>query len=79
MPADETSVARVIRKCYLTEAGLEGINPSLGNFEKLLLFSKSKYGNTRCFSTHIDTAMKNEAGANNIVFNGRVMRGFQLM
>ena len=51
----------------LREAKLEGSSP---NFEKLLLFSKSKDGDTRSFATHIDTTMKNKAGANNIVLNG---------
>ena len=78
--ADETSVARVIRKFDLREAELEGTSPSLGNFEKLLLFSKSKDGDTRSIATQIDTAMKNQAGANNIVLNGHIMRGlFQLV
>ena len=44
------------------------------------MFSKSNDGDTRSFATHIDTAMKNEAGANNVVLNGHVIRGlFQLM
>ena len=72
--ADETSVARVIRKFDLREAELEGTSPSLGNFEKLLLFSKSKDGDTRSIATQIDTAMKNQAGANNIVLNGYVFQ-----
>ena len=55
--ADETSIARVIRKFDLREAELEGTSPSLRNLEKLLLFSKSKDGDTRSFATHIDTAM----------------------
>ena len=76
---DETSIARIVRKFDLREAGLDGTSPSLRNLEKLLLFSKSKDGITRSLATHIDTAMKNEAGANNVVLNGDVISGlFQL-
>ena len=79
MRLDETLVARVIKKFDQTGAGLEGDAPSLGNYEKLLIFSKSKDGTNRSFATHIDTAMRNEAGGNNIVLNGHVMRGLFLL
>ena len=79
IPGDETSVARVNRKFDLAGAGMEGDAPTLGNFEKLLEFSKSKDGTNRSYATHIDTAMRNEAGANNVVLNGHVMRGLFLL
>ena len=47
--------------------------------EKLLEFSKSKDGTNRSYATHIDTAMRNEAGANNVVLNGHVMQGLFLL
>ena len=42
--SNETSVARVIRKYDLVDAGIKANALSLGNFEKLLNFSKSKDG-----------------------------------
>ena len=53
---------------------MEANASSLGNFEKLLNFSKSKDGICRSYASHIDTAMRNEAGANRVVLNGEVMR-----
>ena len=72
-PGEETSVARVIRKFDLVGAGMQGNAPSLGNFEKLLESSKSKNGISRSHATHIDTAMRNDAGANNVVLNGHAL------
>ena len=68
----ETSIDRVFRKFDLREAELDGISPSLRNLEKVLLFSKSKVGDTRSLATHIDTAMKNPAGPNNVPLNGHI-------
>ena len=76
VPEGETSIARVIRKfVYLRDAGFVGVHSSLSNLEKLLVYSKSKDGIPRSFSTHIDVAMKNAPGANNVGLHGNVMRG----
>ena len=32
------------------DAGLEGVNPTLSNIEKLLVYSKNKEGDTRSFA-----------------------------
>ena len=69
-PGGETSVARVIRKYDLVGAGTEADASSLGNFEKLLNFFKSKDGICRSYASHIDTAMRNEAGGNRVALNG---------
>ena len=80
IPEGETSIARVIRKFVdLRDAGIEGIDPSLSNLEKLLVYSKSKDGIARSFSTHIDVAMKNAPGANNVGLHGHVVRGMFLL
>ena len=51
IPERETSIARVIRKFVdLRDAGIEGIDPSLSNLEKLIVYSKSKDGVARSFS-----------------------------
>ena len=73
IPDGETLIARVVRNFVeLRDAGLDGVNPTLNNLEKLLLYSKS-------FATHIDTAMKNGPGANNVPLNGNVKRGLFLL
>ena len=58
---------------------MEANASSLGNFEKLLNFSKSKDGICRSYASHIDTAMRNEAVANRVALNGEVMRGLFLL
>ena len=45
VPEGETSIVRVIRKFVdLRDAGIVGVEPSLSNLEKLLVYSKSKDG-----------------------------------
>ena len=75
-PEGETSIGRVTRKFVgLRDAGFVGVPSSLGNLEKLFVYGKSKDGQPRSFSTHIDVAMKNTPGPNNVPVHGNVVRG----
>ena len=76
VPEGETSIARVIRKFVgLRDAGFVGVPSSLSNLEKLFVYGRSKDGQPRSFSTHIDVAMKNTPGPNNVPLHGNVVRG----
>ena len=75
-PDGETSIARVVRRfAGLRDAGFVGVPSSLGNLERLLVHGSSKDGKPRNFSTHIDVAMKNVVGPNNVAVHGNVVRG----